>query len=122
MSKKLEAIKKEVFYSKENPEKLATIISGLITDVATDIVIEGNDSIEIPETGNATATYIGKTYSQYGDAMDNATLALKSAVTGVSISEGTVTVASTCTAESFTIQATSGSKTAEKVVELTTTS
>lgn len=123
MSKKLEAVKKAVFYSNEKPEILAEIISGIITDTVTTVTLDGADSITIPATGNETATYTATTFSQYGDAMEEtATITLKSAVTGVSISSGTVTVASTCTAESFTLVATSGSKSVEKVVELVSAS
>lgn len=121
MSNKLNAIREAVFYSKERPEKLAEIISGLVTDVATSITISGADSIEIPASNNTTSDYTATVFSQYGDKMTgtSVTLALKTAVTGVSISNCTVTVASTCTASSFILKATSGTVTKEKTIALT---
>lgn len=122
MSKKFDAIKKAVFYAHEKPEKLAEILEGAVSDVVTSLSISGADSIEIPtgDTAN-TANYTSKAFSQYGDEMtgQTITLALKASVTGVSISSGTVSVAKTATAESFTIKATCGTVTAEKTVALT---
>ena len=88
----------------------------------TSVVISGADSIEIPSGDTAnTATYIAKALSQFGDEMAGQTITLtrKSAVTGVSISNGTVSVEKTATAGSFTIKATCGTVTAEKTVALT---
>lgn len=122
MSNKFEAIKKAVFYAHEKPEELATILSGTVTDVVTSLAISGADSIEIPDDTSVTEDYTAAAFSQYGDAMtgQTITLALKASVTGVSISSGTVTVAKTATAESFTIVATCGTVTAEKTVALVT--
>lgn len=122
MSKKFEAIKKAVFYSEQNPDMLANILEGIISDVATTVEVIGVDSIEIPSGDTAnTADYTGKIFSQFGDEMEGAvTLSLKDSVTGVSISNGTVSVGKTATAKSFTIVGTYSSKTAEKVVTLTT--
>jgi hypothetical protein len=120
MSKKLDAIKNAVFYAKENPEQLATILEGVVSDVLTSLSISGEDSIKIP-TGDTpnTADYTAKAFSQYGDVMEaTITLALKESVTGVSLSNGTVSVASTATDDSFVIIATSGTVTAEKSVAL----
>ena len=121
MSKKLDAIKKAVFYAKEDPEQLAKILEGAVSDVVTSLSISGEDSIEIPEgdTPN-TADYTAKAFSQYGDEMEGETitLALKESVTGVSISSGTVSVAKTATDDSFVIVATCGTVTAEKSVAL----
>lgn len=119
MSNKLEHVKKAVFYSQQKPELLAQLLCDLITDVATSISIDGATSIEKPETGNTTATYSATVISQYGDIMTGTpTLSLKEAVTGVSLSDGVVTVASTVTATSFTIKATSGSLTSEYTVNI----
>lgn len=119
MSKKLEQIKKAVFYSQQKPELLAELLEGLITDVATSISVEGAISIKKPDTGNVTETYTAKVFSQFGDEMSGTpTLALKESVEGVSISGGTVTVASTVTATSFILKATSGSLTSEYTVNI----
>lgn len=119
MSKKLEYIRKAVFYSQQKPELLAELLAGVVTDVATSVSIEGSTFIKKPASGNATASYTAKVLSQYGDVMTGTpTLALKEAVTGVSISDGTVTVASTVTAKSFTIKATSGSLVGEYTVSI----
>lgn len=122
MSKKLEAIKKAVFYSQQKPEMLAKILEGAVSDVATSIEISGADSIKIPLSSNVTQDYSATVISQFGDEMSgvSATLALNEAVTGVSISNGTVTVASTCTADGFVLKATSGGISATKEVALTT--
>lgn len=119
MSKKVEAITKAVFYSNQNPTALAEIIAGLITDTATSVSISGASSIKKPDTGNATETYTAEVLSQYGDVMTGTpTLALKEEVTGVSISDGVVTVANTVTATEFTIKATSGTLTSEYTVTI----
>ena len=120
MSKKLDALKKMVFFAKEDPTPLAEVLEGLVTDVVTSVKLTGADSIEIPTGGTSnTAEYVGKAFSQYGDEMANSvTLALKEAVTGVSISSGTVTVDKTATAESFVVKATCGTVVAEKTITL----
>lgn len=119
MSKKIEAIKKAVFYAQQDPEALATVIAGTVTDVVTTVEISGASSITKPTSDSVTESYTGKALSQYGDGMTNTvTLALKTAVTGVSISNGTVTVDTTATADSFTLKATCGAVTAEMKVDL----
>lgn len=119
MSKKLDYIKKAVFYSQQKPELLAELLSGIVTDVATSISIEGSTSIKKPATGNSTETYTAEVLSQYGDVMTGTpTIALKEAVTGVSLSSGVVTVASTVTATEFVLKATSGSLTSEYTVTI----
>ena len=119
MSKKLEHLKKAVFYSQQKPELLAELLCDLVTDVATSISIEGATSIKKPATGNSTETYTAKVLSQYGDVMTGTpTLALKEAVTGVSISSGVVTVASTVTATEFVVKATSGTLSSEYTVTI----
>lgn len=121
MSNKLKALKEAVFYAHEKPEELATIINGLVSDVATSVVLSGADSIEIPtgDTAN-TEDYTAKVFSQYGDEMagQSVTIALKASVTGVSVSSGTVSVAKTATAESFILTATCGTIVVEKTVAL----
>lgn len=124
MSKKLKAIEKAVLYAHEKPEELAKIIAGSVEDVLTSVAIDGAKSIVIPtDDTSATEVYTAVALSQYGDEMsdETVTLALKEAVTGVSISSGTVTVAKTATAESFVIKATCGTVTAEKTVALVAT-
>lgn len=122
MSNKYDAIKKAVFYAHEKPEALADILEGNVSDVVTKVVLSGADSIEIPSGDTAnTATYTAKAFSQFGDEMagQTITIALKAAVTGVSISSGVVSVAKTATAESFTLTATCGTVVVEKTVALT---
>ena len=111
MSKKLDIIKKAVFYAHENPTELATILAGNISDVATKVVVSGATSIDLDTTSGSTANYVGKVLSQFGDEMDRSvTLTLKSAVTGVSISSGTVTVVKTVTdGTKFVVKGTCGS-------------
>lgn len=121
MSKKFEALKKAVFYAATAPETLAEILESNVSDVATSITINGDGSIKIPASSNTTKNYTATVFSQFEDEMSgtSATLSLKTAVTGVSISSGTVTVASTCTATSFTLKAVSGTITAERTITLT---
>lgn len=120
MSKKIEAIKKAVFYAQQDPEALATLLSDVISDVATTVEISGASSIAIPESDSVTEEYLTAVLSQFGDEMGDQTitLAIKTAVTGVSISSGVVTVASTTTADSFVLKATSGTLTKEMTVTL----
>lgn len=113
MSKKVEAIKGMVFYAQQKPESLATLIAGLVADVATSIEVDGATSINVPtgDTAN-TATYTASAFSQYGDEMSNSvTLALNEAVTGVAISNGVVSVSKTAEAEKFVLKATCGTVT-----------
>lgn len=115
MSKKLDAIKKAVFYAHENPTELAKIISGAVTDVVSKVTVSGATEIILDTTSGSTSEYTGKAFSQYGDTMTNSvTLALKESVTGVSISDGTVTVAKTVTdGTTFVVKGTSGTVTGE---------
>lgn len=121
MSNKLKALEKAVFYAHEKPEELAEILNGIVSDVATTVVLSGADKITIPSGDTAnTATYTAKVFSQFGDEMagQTVTIALKASVTGVSISSGVVSVAKTATAESFTLTATCGTIVVEKTVAL----
>lgn len=120
MSKKLEAIKKAVFYAQQKPEMLANILAGVVSDIATSVEIAGADSITIPSGDTAnTEDYTATILSQFGDTMTaEVTYTLKAAVTGVSISDNTVSVASTASAGSFIVVATSGTVSAEKEVSL----
>lgn len=120
MSKKYNYIKQAIFYANEKPDMLASLLEGVVSDVVVKTELFGADSIEIP-TGDTpnTSTYTAKAFSQFGDEMTTPpTITLKASVTGVSISDGVVSVANTATAESFTLVATSGSVTSEKVVAL----
>ena len=117
---KIDAIKKAVLYAHEKPEELAKIIAGTITDVATSVHIEGATSITIPSAESVTEEYKCSVASQYGDIMSGqtVTLALKESVTGVSVSDKTVTVTSEATKGSFILKATCGEITSELKVEL----
>lgn len=121
MSKKLDAIKKAVFYAEQNPEGLAEIIAGAVSDVATSIEIAGPTKITIPSGDTAnTADYTATVFSQYGDVMagTTATLSLKESATGVSISDGTVSVAKTASAGTIVVKAVVDTLSAEYSVEL----
>lgn len=118
MSKKLESIKSQVFYAIQNPHELATTIASLIADVVTSVKVTGPTIVESDTVDGATATYVGKAYSQYEDEMaDAVTLTLKQAVTGVAIAEGVVTIANTVVDNTtFTVVGTCGAKTFELLV------
>lgn len=122
MTKKLRVIEDAVFHAQQNPKALARILEPLVTDVVSSVHINGADSIEVAASGGAdsTSAFTGAAFSQYGDPMDNSvTLTLNEAVTGVSISNGTVTVVAGTSAESFVLKATCGTVTALKTVALT---
>mgnify|MGYP004505732489 CR=1 FL=1 len=114
MSKKMEYMKKAVFYAKEKPETLAELLAGLVTDVFTDVVFTSAPvEVEIPSEGNVTATYVAEAQSQYGDKMSNAvTYALVATHEGATIdsSKGVLTVTSATEAGNIEIKATSGAK------------
>ena len=122
MSKKFEFIKNAVFFSEQKPEKLASLLCPLISDVATSVKVTGDTSILVP-TGDtaATKTYAASVLSQYGDAMEGQSITYSvTSTTGVSInsSTGVLSVGKTATAESVTVTATSGGKTDSVVVTL----
>lgn len=113
MSKKMEYMKKAVFYAKEKPETLAELLAGLVTDVFTDVVFTSAPvEVEIPKSDNTTVTYVAEARSQYGDKMSNAvTYTLVAEHTGATITTaGVLTVASTTEAGNIEIKATSGEK------------
>lgn len=95
MSNKFNYLKEAVFYSQQDPNKLAEILSGVVQDTATSITISGSSLVENDVTNGTTAKYTSVALSQFGDEMTGVevTLSLKEAVTGVSISGGTVTIA-----------------------------
>lgn len=97
MSNKFNYLKEAVFYSQQDPNKLAEILSGVVQDTATSITISGSSLVENDVTNGTTAKYTSVALSQFGDEMSGVevTLSLKEAVTGVSISGGTVTIANT---------------------------
>lgn len=116
MSKKFEYIKKAVFYSEQKPDMLANLIAGLVSDVATSVSVTGDTNILVPtgDTAN-TKTYTATVNSQYGDAMEGQSITYSvTSETGVSIdsSTGVLSVGKTATAESVTVTATSGGKSA----------
>lgn len=112
MSKKFEYMKNVAFYSEQKPELLAKVLSGLVSDVATSVVIEGKTSINIPESSSVTEDYTAKLFSQFGDVMDSTSMtwAVVATGTGVSILNGTLTVESTATDTEVTITATKSGK------------
>jgi hypothetical protein len=113
MSKKMEYMKKAVFYAKEKPETLAELLAGLVTDVLTDVVFTSAPvEVEIPKSDNTTVTYVAEAQSQYGDKMSNeVTYALVATHEGATITTaGVLTVASTTEAGNIEIKATSGAK------------
>ena len=121
MSKKLDAIKKAVFFAEQNPGALAEIIAGTVSDVATSIEIAGPTKITIPSGDTAnTADYTATVFSQFGDVMSGttATLSLKESATGVSIEDGTVSVAKTASAGTLVVKAVVDTLSAEYSVEL----
>ena len=121
MSKKVEAIKQKVFYAQQDPEALAVLIADLVTDVATKVTVEGATEIAVP-TGDesATADYTANVFSQFGDEMtETVTLSIVGTVTGVSISDKTVTVTKDAVDDKFTVKATCGDLTATLDVTLT---
>lgn len=111
MSKKLDAIKNAVFYSKENPSILANILVGLVSDTVSSIVIGGDTLIEIPTESSVTKDYTLTALSQFGDVMSgqSITLAVDGSVTGVSVSGKTLTVDTTAQEGTFKLKATCGS-------------
>lgn len=121
MSKKLEYIKKAVFYSQQKPQMLAELIAGTITDVATSVSLTGATEVTIP-TGDtaATETYTASILSQYGDAMTGTITWSVTSATGVSISNGVLSVGSTASAGTVTVTATGSGKSASIEVTLKT--
>lgn len=122
MSKKFEFIKNAVFFSEQNPEKLASLLCTLVSDVATSVKVTGDTNILVP-TGEtaATKTYSASVLSQYGDAMEGQSITYSvTSTTGVSInsSTGVLSVGKTATADSVTVTATSSDKTDSVVVTL----
>jgi len=91
------------------------------TSVVTTIDITGPDSVAIPAEEVTTAQYTATAKDQYGEDMTTTfTWSIVGApVTGVSIDEtGKVTVETTAQLGSFTIQATSGTVTNSKTVQV----
>lgn len=121
MSKKIEAVKSAVFYAQQDPEKLATLVAELITDVVTSVKVQGATSVKNNATTGTTSTYTGKAFSQYDDEMaDTVTLTIKQAVEGVSISAGVVTITSAVTdGTKFIVKGAVGTVTAELEVTVT---
>ena len=122
MSKKFEYIKKAIFYSEQKPDKLAELISGTITDVATSVEVSGEPTITIPagDTAN-TATYTASVLYQFGDVMDGQTVTFSvSSATGVSInsSTGVLSVEKTASAGDVTVTATRSGKSGTFTVTL----
>lgn len=119
MSKKIEALKDAVFYAQQKPEVLATLLADVITDTATSVSLDGPSSVQLRADESVTADYTSEVLSQFGDPMSGTpTLTLNETVTGVSVSNGTVTLTKDVTATEFTLKATSGSLTSVKTVTI----
>lgn len=123
MSKKVDAIKDAVFYSKENPERLAKYIAGTIADVDTSVVVKGATSITVNSAETVTETYVGTVLSQFGDVISGKTITYTvSTKDGVSIasSTGVLSVTSSATEGEVTVTATCGSISGSIAVSIVT--
>lgn len=125
MSMTFEEIKSAVFYSNEKPDVLANIIKGVmdsIPAVASEISLTPSASTVTIPTGDTaeTVTISSVVKDQFGTTMGNktATLALAESVTGVTLSEGTLSVAKTASAGSVVINATCDDATASVTITL----
>lgn len=109
MSKKFEYIKNAVFYSQQNPAALAALIAGTVSDVATTVTVTGEAEITIPADETVTEDYTATVLSQFGDVMQGETITWSvTSATGVSISNGTLSIAKTASAGKVTVTATDG--------------
>lgn len=108
MSKKIQAIAEMVFHAQQSPEDLAKVIAPLVEDVKTAVAITGSKAVKINASESVTSTYTASVVSQFGDAMSGSITWSVSEAEGVSISDGTLTVASTATEGKVTITASSG--------------
>lgn len=109
MSKRADFLKKAVFYAQQNPSALADYLYANIADTLDNVVISGAEVIENNDlNGVTTPAYTAVAYNAYGDVRsDSITLALKASVSGVSISEGVVTLTTdVADATTFIIKAT----------------
>lgn len=122
MSKKFEFIKNAVFFSEQKPEKLASLLCSLVSDVATSVTVSGEAKILIPTGDTATTkTYTADVISQYGDSMADQSITYSvTSTTGVSInsSTGVLSIAKTASAGDITVTATSGGKSGTTTVAL----
>lgn len=94
-------------------QKTVTLIKTAIP-VATNIVISGASSIDIPRTGSVISSYSARVYDEAGSEMtsEGVTWSLKAPVAGVAVNSmtGTVTVDSSAGAGGFTLIARSVSQ------------
>lgn len=109
MSKKIQAIAEMVFHSQQSPEELAKVIAPLVTDVKTAVAINGSKVVKINASKSVTSVYTASVVSQFGDKMTGSITWSVSEAEGVSISDGTLTVANTATEGKVTITARSES-------------
>ena len=94
MSKRSDYFERAVFFAQQDPKLLANVLLGALEDVPAYITISGSAVAENDNVDGSTHTFTAVAYNEYGDPLDNAvTLALKAPVSGVSISNGTVTSA-----------------------------
>ena len=95
MSKRSDYFERAVFFAQQDAKLLANILLGAIEDVPAYITISGSAVAENDNVDGSTHSYTAVAYNEYGDPLDDAvTLALKAAVSGVSISGGTITLTS----------------------------
>lgn len=74
-----------------------------------------SDSITIPTSGNTSVAYTAEVYDQYGAKIDNESVDWSiSTMTGVSVSDGTVTVERTASEGSVTLTSASSSDSTKK--------
>ena len=113
---------KAVYGNKEATHKItisktapiATTIA-IYADSACTIEAGANKSIPIPATGNTSETYYATICDQYGETIaETPVWSTTSLPAGVTHSNGSVTIASTATAGSFVITATSASESTVK--------
>ena len=110
MSKKIQAIAEMVFHSQQSPEELSKVIAPLVTDVKTAVAINGSKVVKINASESVTSVYTASVVSQFGDKMTGGSITWSvSEAEGVSISDGTLTVANTATEGKVTITARSES-------------
>lgn len=95
MSKRSDYFERAVFFAQQDPKLLANVLLGALEDAPAYITISGSTVVENDNVDGSTHSYTAVAYNEYGDPLDNAvTLALKAAVSGVSISKGVVTLTS----------------------------
>lgn len=119
-------LKRAIFYAKEDPSLLFDILFDKVKDtpVATSVFIVGDTELTLSATESVTTKAPEvSVFDQYGDAIADPTVsyAIKSAISGCSVSSTTGVLTATTAVEAGSkpvIVATSGTKTAELVVTI----